>query len=360
MLPTRQAIREIPDRLAQVLAIPRDQVEVHAQAGDADLLLGALGHLFLVEYKGRADVATVLASIEQLHRYQAQVSEATRPLLVVPYMGETGAEVCQRAGVDWMDLSGNAHILAPGLRVLLSGSPNRYPRRGRPSNAFAPKSSRVARCLLVDQPPGSPPRRLLQKEIVEETGLDDGYVSRIVGRLVDDGLLESDEEGRVHAPSPTNLLLAWKAGYDFSKHHLVRGHVSAKTSQALQAEVALALSIADVRFAATGLAAAWKYVPYARYRIVSFYVDGISEARLEKLLGEIGYRSGARGANLWLIFPSDEGVFLGARDQKDLRCVSPVQTYLDLLHHPERASDAAQELASHCLPWAELASEEVA
>ena len=40
--------------------------------------------------------------------------------------------------------------------------------------------------------------------------------------------------------------------------------------------------------------------------------------------------------------------------------MSPVQTYLDLLHHPERASDAARELAAHCLPWAELASEEVA
>lgn len=354
MLPERQALREIPDRLAEVLAIPRDEIQLHDEPGKADLLLGALGHLFLVEYKSRADIATILASIEQLRRYQSLLSQPTRPLLVVPYMGESGREICLRTSIDWMDLSGNAHILAPGLRILLSGAANRYPRRGRPSNALAPKSSRVARSLLLDQPPGAPPRRLLQKEIVEETGLDDGYVSRVVGRLVRDRLLESDEDGRVYAPSPTNLLLAWKAGYDFSKHHLVRGHISAQTSEALQKKVALALASAHIRYAATGLAAAWKYFPYARYRIVSFYVDGVTEGRLDELLGEIGYRPEPRGANLWLLFPVDEGVFHGARDQKGLHCVSPVQTYLDLLHHPERASDAARELATHCLPWAEL------
>jgi hypothetical protein len=174
---------------------------------------------------------------------------------------------------------------------------------------------------------------------------------------VEDGLVAIDEEGRVYPPSPTNLLLAWKDRYDFSRHHLVRGHISAQTSEALQDKVALALEDAKIRYAATGLAAAWKYCPYARYRIVSFYVDGASERRVEEVLGEVGYRNTPTGANLWILFPSDDGVFQGEREQKELHCVSPVQTYLDLLHHPERASDAALELAAHCLPWAEFERE---
>ena len=55
-------------------------------------------------------------------------------------MGDIGRERCAEYGVSWRDLSGNARIVAPGLRILIDGKPKRYKRRGRPSTAFAPKS----------------------------------------------------------------------------------------------------------------------------------------------------------------------------------------------------------------------------
>jgi hypothetical protein len=65
-------------------------------------------------------------------------------------MGDVGKRICADAGVSWFDLSGNANIVAPGLRILIEGRPNKFGRGGRPSSAFAPKSARIARRLLID------------------------------------------------------------------------------------------------------------------------------------------------------------------------------------------------------------------
>jgi hypothetical protein len=34
-------------------------------------------------------------------------------------MGEVGRNACEEAGVGWLDLTGNAHIIAPGIRVIV-------------------------------------------------------------------------------------------------------------------------------------------------------------------------------------------------------------------------------------------------
>jgi len=45
-----------------------------------------------------------------------------------------------------------------------------------------------------------------------------------------------------------------------------------------------------------------------------------------------------------LIGPDDRGVFDGRRQADGLSCVAPVQVYLDLLHLPGRAAEAAEQL----------------
>lgn len=60
---------------------------------------------------------------------------------------------------------------------------------------------------------------------------------------------------------------------------------------------------------------------------------------------------GDRGANVWLVVPKDVGVFHGQRKVEDIQCVHPVQVYLDLKGHPERATEAADELLRRELNW---------
>ena len=63
----------------------------------------------------------------------------------------------------------------------------------------------------------------------------------------------------------------------------------------------------------------------------------------------LGFRRESRGSNTWLVMPNDEGVFHGAQQVNGIRCVHPVQAYLDLKDHPERAREAADELRSRRL-----------
>jgi hypothetical protein len=54
---------------------------------------------------------------------------------------------------------------------------------------------------------------------------------------------------------------------------------------------------------------------------------------------------------VWLVVPNDEGVFHGSSEREGIRCVHPVQVYLDLAAHPERASDAVNELRERYVSW---------
>jgi len=68
-------------------------------------------------------------------------------------------------------------------------------------------------------------------------------------------------------------------------------------------------------------------------------------------LRAIGFRPEERGANLWFTIPNDEGVFTGATNPNGVRCVHPVQAYLDLKAQPERSVEAAEELGKRRLKW---------
>ena len=266
------------------------------------------------------------------------------PIVAVPYMGDVGKKLCADAGVSWFDLSGNARIVAPGLRILIEGKPNRFVRRGRPGTAFAPKSSRIARRMLIE-----PRRAWRQQDLARETGLDDGFTSRIVQRLEHDRLVERTADGTLRVRDANLLLDAWGEAYDFEKHTIIRGHVTARDGEDLLTKAVDALE-GKTRYAATGLAAAYLYTQFAAFRLATFYVD---HRPPEALLKALGFREEARGANLWLVIPNDQGVFDGADDiSKAAYCVHPVQVYVDLKSQPERAEEAATELRSRLLRWA--------
>ena len=77
----------------------------------------------------------------------------------------------------------------------------------------------------------------------------------------------------------------------------------------------------------------------------------LAEPPDESLLGSVGFRQEERGANTWLVVPNDSGVFDEARTVEGVRCVHPVQVYLDLKTQPERSVDAATELRAKMLRW---------
>jgi hypothetical protein len=335
----RQTLDRVRQFLEEATAEPVEEASL--PAGEAvDLVLRAGSNVFLVQAKQSSSAASVVMAARQLHAVVA-ASSATpdslqvAPLLVVPYMGEVGRRICKDEGISWCDLSGNADITALGLRVLITGHENQFKRRGRRSTPFAPQASRVARQFLIGDRP-----RYSQKELVERTGLDQGFVSRILRRLEEDGLV-TRENRLFESPNRSLLLDAWSEVYDFTKHRILKGHVAARSSEDLLSAMSDTLERERQVYAATGLAGAWLFTRFASFRLATFYVE---EEPSSSLLDELGFREDPKGANVWLVVPNDEGVFTGREEQDGIWCAHPVQVYLDLKFHPERSAEAAERL----------------
>jgi hypothetical protein len=96
------------------------------------------------------------------------------------------------------------------------------------------------------------------------------------------------------------------------------------------------------------LAAAWQISQFADFRLTTLFIA-------EPLLNPetLGLRPVEQGENVWIVIPNDAGVFYAAKAVNGIRCVPPVQAYVDLAGQSERAKEAAAELRSHHLGWSD-------
>ncbi len=305
-----------------------------------DAVFSIRGHSFVLEWRRSGSLGPVADAIRRLRMAQSSFPHEVIPLLAVPYMGEAAQKRCEQAELPWLDLSGNARIVVPGIFYQNLGHPNRFRRPGRPESAFGPKGSRITRRLLME-----PSKAVRQRVIASSTGLNEGHVSRIVGKLLEAGLVAREADG-IRATDPGTLLDAWREEYRFDRHDVIRGHISAGGGESLTHSIAKILSKADAPHAATALATAWLWTRHAGFRLATVYLASHPSAGIKEALG---FREEPRGANTWLVVPNDEGVFDGVEFVDGIRCVHPVQAYLDLKDHPERAPEAAVEIRRRLL-----------
>ncbi len=341
----KQAITKVPGILAKLLELPEKDVGVVSQESDSglDFLLKTAGYHFQVECKSSSSRAPLLMALRQVTEARNSFDKGDIPLIAVPYMGRSGMDLCKEHGVSWIDLSGNAHIKAPGLLIHIEGRPNKFKKAGRPANVFAPKGARIVRQLLID-----PKQSHNQRKLSQITGLDEGYTSRIVRRLEELHLIDRDDKGGLKPSHPDELLEAWLEAYDFSKHQIIKGHVAARSGEELLKKMTRILSDQKVDYAATGLAGAWQYTHFTKFRLVTLF---LADSPGKNIFDQLHFREDDRGANTWLVVPNDKGVFHGSLDQAGIVCVHPVQVILDLKGHPERAKEAASMVRQEKLKW---------
>ena len=303
---------------------------------DSDLLVRAAGHTFVVGVVSRALPGLIAARAECVTAATNRLDARATPLLAAPFMTDSARQACEAAGAQWIDLCGNARIVVSGLRVIVDGYPNRFRVVGRPSSVFAPKSARVVRWLLMHSQGA-----VTQRMIARATDMDEGFVSRIASRLEHESYVVRDAKGSLRVRDPALLLDAWHAEYRFDRHTLIPGLVADRSGDALTRFVGDTLAAEDVEHAATGFSAAWRLTPFSSFRVATYF---IAAPLTEQVRTKLGFQEEARGANLWLVIPNDVGVLHGAKEQGGVRCVHPVQAYVDLKGHPERAKEAADRL----------------
>lgn len=308
-----------------------------------DLVLDTGWIKLVVVWRATSGAANILLAIRQLARHWPT---RTVPVLVVPYMGATGAELCRQQGVSWFDLSGNADLKGPGLTIRFQGNANQHPRRGRPASVFAPRSVRVARLLIQN-----PEQVFSQKEMADRTGLDAGFVSRIVRGLEESGLVK--REGRkIQAGGRSDLLMAWRDAADFSANRIITGRLDHLANEnefvAIYRKVMEALRDYEADYLATGLGAVHLLTGFSEFNHGVFYLREEPGAALRDSLP---FQETAGEGNIWLVVPKDDGVFEGAVDGDGFRCAHPAQVFVDLKDMPGPVEKAGQMLRERAMDF---------
>ncbi|MEX0599571.1 MAG: MarR family transcriptional regulator [Rhodothermales bacterium] len=340
-----QAKRELPNLLREwtglnfrTLGSAPEDFDFIVTTGDV-----ALGVILKSDasYAGIPDFCTEDAHGSPLQDGAAHIE----PVLVVPYMSDSKAEKMIDMGVNWIDLSGNAsvrHESEPRMFISVRGRPNKFKRRGRPKNLFAPKSSRLTRYLLLH-----PGKAFRQRDLAEATNVDEGHVSRLVRRLEEEDLLARTPDGEVYPRDYDLLLDAWADGNAY-RHEQLKGHVSGRSGEDVLRRFVDAVEHANVPYAATGLCAAWAYTKSAGFRSSTVFM---SRQVGEGVLEEMGFRRESNAPNVTILFADDVGVFEGQRNVEGITCAAPVQVYVDLMHEGERADEFERALREDCIRW---------
>lgn len=306
-----------------------------------DDMITCQGHLLAIEYKVHSDTASLLAALEKIRLRRSDHANAAHPLLVVNHMGPTGRDLCQRAGMDWLDTAGNASIThLPGLRIVVEGKKPQRQTRGRKSNVFAPKSSRVAHWLLLYREGTHS-----QKAIVDGTRIDKGHLSRILGHMEELRLIRRTKDG-ITLVNSAGMLDAWQEAYEPPCGKILKGVIPSRSGMETVGILASHLESREQRYAIGGLSAAWILDGFSDFRLTTCYVDGSVSS---SFLKDINFIETERGANVWFMEVADKVAFLGQERRDHVSVTSPWFTYVDLIAHPERSREAAAHLRTNLL-----------
>jgi len=145
---------------------------------------------------------------------------------------------------------------------------------------------------------------------------------------------------------PQLLLTSWAEQYRFDSHDRMPAVIAARSGVDGMRRLAEALDATGCEHAFTGLSAAWQYDQHAMFRLCSVFVRS---PLVDLDLSALELHASERGANVWLLSPDDDGVFEGSQEIDGVRCVHPLQAWLDLGAHPERAPEAAEVLVRRVL-----------
>ncbi len=259
------------------------------------------------------------------------------PVLIAPFISPASAEICREAGIGFADLAGNCHLAFGRVYIEKSAAENPFRKRRVQRSIFSAKSARVLRLLLAE------PHRLWRvAQIAEKTQVSLGQVSNLRQRLLDEewALVE---KGGLRISKPRKLLAAWRQAYRLeparseSCYTLLHGEALDKAlrdalGEAGRGQHAVLASYSAGRWLA----------PFARVASLYLYADEQGEAVLRERLK---LEPPGKGANVSLMRPKDEGVFLDrVEGAEGIWCTSPIQTYLDLAVSGERAAEAAEHL----------------
>ena len=224
-------------------------------------------------------------------------------VLVAPWFSPRSREVLRERGINYIDLTGNVLIRVPrpAIHIRLDGAQQDPNPPAKPPVRLKGSGSNALVRVLVDF---APPYRLV--DLAAASGLSNAYVSRALGALVDDRLVERDPRSRaVTSVDWQELLRARAQHYSLLKNNRSRTYIARTGVPPLLRKLGTG---EDHRAVITGSFAASRYVQIAAPTQLALYVPDIAAAaaRYELMPAD-------QGANVVLLAAADASQLARAR-----------------------------------------------
>lgn len=256
---------------------------------------------YLAEEKAHLRNQDVRVVADQLQRWRDELPAAERTaklLLLAPTVRPHQAPVLERAGIDYVDLAGNAHLAGPGLLVHVEGRPAAEPlvRRGRPNTGWL----KAVLTLLVQPELVNRPYR----NIAGQADVALGTVAACIQDLIARRLLV-EAKARRQVTDRQQLVALWVQAYvDILRPKLAerRFQVRAKTKPEIWERLGDVLAKRGVLWALTGADAAELRTNYFHAEDTEIY-GPIAAFGDREMLKRLVAQPALRGGNLLVIEP---------------------------------------------------------
>jgi hypothetical protein len=257
---------------------------------------------YLVEEKRHFRHQDAGVVVEQMNRRRADLpaNHATdRLLLLAPHVRPQQAAVLERAGIDYIDLAGNAHLQAPGLFVHVEGRhppKEAAPAPGRPQKGWI----KTVMAILIRPELTNAPYRPL----AEQADVALGTLAACMNDLTARGLLLDGKDGRRIADRQALVALWVQAYIEGLRPKLKerRFQVRAEDKQEIRTRLEIVLRERTQRWALTGADAAERHTHFFRTEDTEIYAPTrvLEDRETQKALIA---QPAVRGGNLLIIEP---------------------------------------------------------
>ncbi|MGA9752314.1 MAG: type IV toxin-antitoxin system AbiEi family antitoxin [Acidobacteriota bacterium] len=267
-------------------------------------------------------------------------------VVTAPFVSPRAAEILQREGMGYFDLSGNCLLVSGALFIERGGHPNAFARKGALRSLFTPAAERVLRALLdpENQRVAWTLRALAQAAY---PGVSLGQVHKVRLRLEEQAYLQ--EEGGIRLREPAKLLEEWAKNYRFERNGVARYYSPLQPAE-LRARF-LSLVTAPRGPLVLGRLASFTAAEVLAPQVRQFRFFAYWQGDAAELAKSLELRSVSSGDNVVIYWPYDEGVLYPAVGGNE-PVTAPVQTYLDLMASASRGEDAAESVFEKCLKGA--------
>jgi len=310
--------------------------------GSSDIVsLKLTRNVFVAEVRLSSQPRFLRSSIYYLKEMAAGVPRGL-PLIVTPYMGPAGRDLCRKEGVSYVDTVGNVGLFLEDGFVLKESNRSLKPQRRELRSLFSPKATRVLRILLEN-----PGKAWGYQELAEAAKVSLGQAYNVVERQTGEEYVGPTKMG-VKALNPAGLLDRWASAYLVTRDNRIESYYSDDPSyRGLLEKLAGSAESARLRYAFTLFAGASLIAPFVRTPQVHLYLLGDTAAFAEAA----GLKPVTSGGNVHLIQPYDEGVLNPLQTIEGLDLVGNVQLYLDLVNYPARGKEQAEVLRKKVLGY---------